>query len=258
MKSQIKSGIGKVLAAMSTNPVGRASLNQEGYSCVPTSAIEMMKSLDKQEDIRKYPAFGSLAESIVADSTSCLYYDRLYTIYQCLANLKGSSRKVTTVEVGVYKGGTSRFMAEAMNSFGMKYSHHAFDTFEGHDAKDITKNDTHKASQFGDTSYEAVKEYLESYPDVTIYKGRFEDTCKLISWNDVEFVYLDVDLYAPTLHALGFFTKRMQAGSIILVDDYGTLSCPGVRQAVDEFLAKDGSFVHFHLLTGQKVLVKVK
>lgn len=256
MKKQIKSAMGKVLSAMSTNPVGRASLNEAGYSCVPLSAIEMIRSLDKQEDIREADAFGPLAKRIVDEQKSCLYYDRLYTIYQCVANMKGKNH-ITMAEVGVYKGGTTRFMAEAALSFGLAYSHFAFDTFEGHDRKDITTNDTHKARQFDDTSLEAVKEYLSGYPGVNIFKGRFEDTCGAISKREFDFVYLDVDLYAPTLHGLRFFSSRLPIGGLILVDDYGTKSCPGVRQAVDEFLVKDNTFVHFHMLSGQKLLVKV-
>ena len=49
---------------------------------------------------------------------SLLYYDRLYTIYQALSNLKvrGAGTNIDMAEVGVYKGGTSYFILSVVES----------------------------------------------------------------------------------------------------------------------------------------------
>lgn len=256
MKKFAKSVIGKVLVALSTNPVGRASINQSGYSMVPAYSLEMVKNADKHEDVSKYPVFGELASQTISDGRSCLGYDRLYTIFQSIQRIKASS--ANTAEVGAYRGGTSKFIAQLEKlKLDTAFQHYVFDTFEGHDAKDIKDIDTHKAQQFNDTSFDSVKELLEPFKFVSVYKGRFEDTCGLIEKKQFEFVHLDMDLYAPTIHALCFFSERMKTGGVIVVDDYGHKSCPGIRKSVDEFLSVDKSFFSFHLLTGQMLVVKL-
>lgn len=256
MKKTVKGMIGKVLKSASLHPVGRASLNQEGHACVPLEMLNIVKNLEKHEDITKYPEFGPLATEVIKEGSTCLYYDRLYTIYQALYNALNQMDVLTTAEVGVYKGGTSKFIASVLES---NYDHYCFDTFEGHDAKDIREVDSHKASQFNDTQFEDVRKLLEKYPNVHIYKGRFEDMCGVVDKKTFDFVHLDVDIYAPTLHALHFFHSRLSKNGIIVVDDYGHRSCPGVRQAVDEFSQrKEGcGYMKFHLLTGQMLMVKV-
>lgn len=69
--------------------------------------------------------------------------------------------------------------------------------------------------------------------------------------------HLDVNLYQPTLFGLKFFVAKMVAGGIIVVDDYEAITCPGVKQAVDEYLAQNKRAVKFGLMTGQCVLVFV-
>lgn len=257
MKRMLKDIIGKMLSAVALNPVGRASLNQVGYVCIPLHGLEILKNLDKHEDITQYPIFGKSAKSVIDKGLTCLYYDRLYTIYQAITNYKPKDGRMTTAEVGVYKGGTSLFMVDLMIECGVHYEHFCFDTFEGHDKLDICDNDTHKVGQFDDTVFDDVKRLFDIYPTVQIYKGRFEDRCGMIEEKTFDVVHLDMDLYAPTLHGLRFLKDRMAARGIIIVDDYGHKSCPGVRQAVDEFLKDNDSFVVFHLLTGQALMIRV-
>ena len=254
MKRTIKGFIGKVMVAAMKVPVIRASINQEGYVCLPAH-MQMLKGADKQEDISEYPGFGEHARKAIDSGLTCLSYDRLYTIWQALM-LSSDTRIINTAEVGVYKGGTSRFIVDVLNVVvDQKVANHfCFDTFEGHDGKDITRSETHKPGQFDDTSFEAVGKVVGN--DCRVYQGRFEDTCIAIDASRFNFVHLDVDLFLPTLHALRFFTSRMKSDGIIVVDDYANTSCNGVKQAVEEFLAGDKSFIRLHLLTGQAILFK--
>lgn len=69
-----------------------------------------------------------------------LYYDRLYTIYQAVSNLKppAAGMALDLAEVGVYKGGTSHFILAALESLGLRPATlHCFDTFEGHSSGDV-------------------------------------------------------------------------------------------------------------------------
>jgi hypothetical protein len=49
-------------------------------------------------------------------------------------------------------------------------------------------------------------------------------------------VHIDVDLFDPTLSSIAFFHPRMVPGGVILLDDYGLDTCPGVTAAIDQFM----------------------
>lgn len=55
--------------------------------------------------------------------------------------------------------------------------------------------------------------------------------------------------------ALNVIWARMSPSGIIVFDDYGFLSCPGAKIAVDSFFEKERA-TRFHLLTGQAIVVK--
>lgn len=216
----------------------------------------------KQVPINELPEFGTLATKVIQERRSTLYYDRLHVIYQALVNLKArfdSTGPLNSVEVGVYKGGTSYFIASASKHLGLQVNHHCFDTFEGHAAQDITSlvDTDHLPAMFSDTQYESVKGYLGGFENVHVFKGRFQDTCNELQDKKIHFVHFDVDIYDPTVFGLHFFDSRLANGGVIVVDDYGFTTCPGVKKAVDEFVAATPGYFSLSLLTGQYLLVKL-
>ncbi len=220
------------------------------------------KSAHKQRDVRKQPVFGELAGAVVDNKRSSLYYDRLYTIYQILESLGFSAQKgdeIKMVEVGIYKGGTSYFIASLAERLGLRYSHYCFDTFEGHKAEDINKSveTDHTSGLFSDTSFESVQQYLQKFKSVQVYKGRFQDRCDALKDMRFNFVHLDMDIYDPTIFALDYFDSRMVKGGAILMDDYGFNSCPGIEKAVHEFTETHTDYFGMALLTGQYLFVKL-
>jgi len=46
-------------------------------------------------------------------------------------------------------------------------------------------------------------------------------------------------------------------GGMMVMDDYGTTTCEGVKRAVDEFTASNPGFRVMHLLTGQAVVTRL-
>lgn len=220
------------------------------------------RSFAFRTDIRETPIFGELARQVVAENRSCLYYDRLYVLFQAMCNLRryaANNASVRIVEVGVFRGGTSAYLAQLAIALDLPFAQiHSFDTFEGHAEADVDRaiDSVHRPGDFSDTSYEAVVEYLRRYPNVTVHKGRFEDRCDVLGNEPLSLLHLDVDLYAPTLHALEFADKRLITGGMCIVDDYETRSCPGVKRAIDEFLASHPQYFALHPLTEQCMLVK--
>jgi len=158
--------------------------------------------------------------------------ERCFIIYQLIQ--QAASLQGAVAEVGVFKGGTARLLAE-----GLKAQHkdlYLFDTFEGMPPTD-PRWDTHQKGDFKDTSLEAVKSFLSGFNKVHFFKGIFPESAKPIEELKFSLVHIDVDIFSSVVDSCGFFYPRMEKGGMIIFDDYGRLSCPGVKVAVDEFFS---------------------
>jgi hypothetical protein len=60
----------------------------------------------------------------------------------------------------------------------------------------------------------------------------------------------------PTLNCLQYFGPKLAAGGIFVVDDYDAVTCPGIKQAVQEYLAGAPYFQTWRLQVDQIVLIK--
>lgn len=225
----------------------------------------LRRTREKLIDLREIGGFGKLAQESIEANYTNHYYDRLFAIYQGIVNVKRNvkdCRSVLLAEVGVFRGGTARFAINCLKELGISdFQMHLFDTFEGHASKDINsqydRTDTHTPGLFGKTSLEGVKAALGDLSGVHFHKGRFADTCGVIEEKVFDYVHLDVDLYEPLVHALAFFADKVSVGGWLIVDDYGFLTCPGAKLAVDDFLAQHKNFTSLILLSGQCVLIRV-
>lgn len=172
--------------------------------------------------------FNALHEQI--RQYTLLSKNRLFMLYQLLKyshNLEGD-----VAEVGVYKGGTAKLMAKTVPCKNV----YLFDTFSGMPAMS-TEIDIHKVKDFSDVSPRSVKSLLKDCPNVTFCEGVFPDTASLIKDKKFSLVHIDVDFYKSIKYCLGFFYGRMVRGGVIVIDDYESPACPGVKKAVCEFLA---------------------
>jgi len=176
---------------------------------------------------------------------------RCFMIYQYAKQMTRLSGSVA--EVGVYKGGTARLLAEIFKSTGKTI--HLFDTFSGMPKSHPTK-DKHIAGDFKDTSLEDVLNYLSNYKNIQVYPGLFPETAQPISHLTFCLVHIDADIYESIKHCCDFFYPRVQRGGIIIFDDYGFLSCPGAKVAVDEYFS-DKIERPCYLPTGQCIISRL-
>jgi O-methyltransferase len=176
---------------------------------------------------------------------------RCYILYQCAKN---SVRIVGDIaEIGVFRGGTAKLLAKTSAPTGKTV--HLFDTFAGMPSVDASI-DLHQAGDFANTSIEAVQAYLRDCNNVRLYKGLFPSTAQPIEQKSFALVHIDVDIYPSVLSCCAFFYPRMERGGMMLFDDYGFLSCPGVKKAVDEFFVGKREFP-IYLPTGQCLVVRM-
>jgi hypothetical protein len=157
-----------------------------------------------------------------------------------------------TAECGAYQGATSYFICR--NICAMKKVHHVFDSFEGLSAPS-DKDGSYWTR--GDLAAEEVtiRENLKEFDFVTYYRGWIPTRFKEVEDRRFVFVHLDLDLYQPTWDSLCFFYPRVNPEGIILCDDYGFITCPGARQAMDEFF-RDRTEEIVSLPTGQGFVIK--
>jgi len=176
---------------------------------------------------------------------------RCYMLYQCA--LQASRLGGDAAEVGVYRGGTARLIASAMQESRARI--HLFDTFEGMPSTDPAY-DEHRQGDFSDTSLPSVQGNLAGLTNVAFYPGFFPATAPPVAHLKFSLAHIDVDIYRSVLDCCAFFYPRMVPGGIMVFDDYGFDTCPGAKQGVDEFF-RETRERPWYLPSGQCVVVKL-
>lgn len=165
---------------------------------------------------------GFIKKSLKAQITACFIY-----------MLKDQLPKGNMAELGVYRGGITRFIAELFPDSTV----YAFDTFEGMPAEMITEKDGYIVpDMFQDV--EDVLEYLD-ISNIVIRKGLFPNTTKGLEDEKFSFVHLDADIYESTLAGLEFFWPRMVKKGVIIFDDFEFELTPGVKMAFNDYFGKN-------------------
>ena len=188
------------------------------------------------------------------------YYSFLAANYIGNNNIKGC-----VVECGVYRGGLSMIMAEAIekhsnNNFNRKY--YLLDTFLGmpkpstqdykinltinHGVKDAiqhTKNkylasleDVDRSSWCLGEIEEVRKNINKSGIDIEkfiLIKGMVEQTLRNNKIPDIAILRLDTDFYSSTITELKILYPKLVKGGVLIIDDYNVWN--GATKATHEY-----------------------
>lgn len=179
--------------------------------------------------------------------------ERKYTV----ASLLGALDRVDgdLAECGVYNGGTAYFIARANQQFGRRRQLHLFDSFAGLSAP-ATIDGIHWHRGDLAISERDTRAKLDEFDCCRFYRGWIPERFSEVGDRRFCFVHVDVDLHQPTLDSIAFFYPRLNAGGILVCDDYGFDSCPGARAAMDQYFADKPDRI-IHLPTGQGVVIKL-
>lgn len=168
-------------------------------------------------------AYGSIRGTTLVSARRCYV---LASLARQTAALPGA-----LAEVGVYRGGTARLLA----LWRKKRTLYLFDTFSGMPETDPAR-DLHRAGDFADTSLDAVRQFLAA--DHAVFRpGIFPASAAGLEAERFSLVRVDCDIYSSVRACCEWFYPRLNPGGAMIFDDYGFLSCPGARNAVDEFFA---------------------
>jgi O-methyltransferase len=181
--------------------------------------------------------------------------ERLYVLH-ALAR-QASFLEGSWYECGVYKGGSAMLLAGLLPK-GRDTCLRLFDTFEGMPETDPDR-DIHRAGDFADTSVEAVrKRVLAATSDasrVTLHPGFIPQTFAGLEDDHIAFAHLDVDIFRSMWDCCQFIYPRLVTGGFMVIDDYGFASCPGTRQAIDEYFA-DKPEIPLVIWAGQAIVFR--
>jgi len=139
-------------------------------------------------------------------------------------------------EAGVYQGGVAYLLKRLwLSETGAVATLRLFDTFTGL-PRTTPGIDNHRQGEFADTSVSAVKDFVGHDLNIDYRVGFIPATFAGLEQSRIRFAHIDLDLYQSTIDCLEFVYPRLLPTAIVVVDDYGLVSCPGVRRATDEFL----------------------
>lgn len=210
-----------------------------GYEIRRVKPLSRFKKIPNAEFYRPYysPWFGNAFARYYATlaSHTLVTIDSCYILHTLLNQALSVEGDVW--ECGVYRGGTAALFAKVIAESGKAKKLYLFDTFTGMPATDKTR-DLHSKGDFSDTSAEAVEAYINSPNIAVLQKGYIPDTFSGLESHRIAFAHIDVDIYKSVMDSLSFIWPRLSPGGFLVIDDYGFPSCPGARQAVDEFFAK--------------------
>ena len=175
-----------------------------------------------------------------------------YELFKKIINIKGS-----IIECGVYKGsGVMAWakLSESLEPYNFLRKVYGFDTFEGFPSvAEEDKSNTN--SEMMNVGY--LKPEFDVYSELHECIGAFNET-RLLKHEDkvilvkgdamktipvftkenphvlVSLLFLDFDLYEPTLLALSEFLPRMPRGAIIAFDELHDRKWPGETRALLE------------------------
>jgi hypothetical protein len=178
-------------------------------------------------------------------------YAGVYSISRFLAISKLVEQSVEVpghiAEIGSWRGANLVYMAKLLRLFDPHSNKqvHSFDTFEG--LQDFSKEDggadKHKGEYKG--SFDELLDVISLYDlddEVVIHRGPVEETMPALLAERTELsfsmVYIDVDLYRPTLLTLQSLHDRLSTGGFFVLDEWNIAMFPGESVAVREFLAE--------------------
>jgi hypothetical protein len=213
-----------------------------------------LSGASKKLDLAKIDGFSQIAGETVAAGRTGMHLDRLYTLWQ---TIHAAPPAPAMIEIGAYLGGSARFIIDTLQAAGRTPRFYVCDTFAGHADTDAAIDTSHHgADKFERASAQDTSAYLAAagYPALDLVVGDIVETSAQIDEESFSFVHLDVDVYPTTDFCLRHFAPRLADDALMVIDDYGFITCPGVKRAVDGFVAECPQYRLFHLLSGQALL----
>jgi len=200
---------------------------------------------------RDDPEFMEIYQCVRSHTLVDIY--RCYELWELVRQVQGTEGDV--LEVGVWRGGTGAVLAAAARRFKRDADTVLCDTFSGV-VKAGERDQAYRGGEHADTSPEIVVRLLESLSlrNCRVVTGIFPDeVAEQMPNRPVALCHIDVDVYESARSISAWVAPRLVPQGILVFDDYGFLSCPGVTQLVDE-MREDQRWYFTYNLNGHAIL----
>ncbi len=183
--------------------------------------------------------------------------ERQFALFNAVRYLVEHDIPGDIVECGVWRGGSSMLMAEALLSEGSdSRSLYLYDTYAGMSEptdKDVNLHGTSSIAKWQRLQKGAINEWdyasreeveknlsATGYPESRLHfvEGKVEETIPATMPERIALLRLDTDWHDSTKHTLEHLFPRLSKGGVLVIDDYGHWQ--GARQAVDEYFKANG------------------
>jgi O-methyltransferase len=158
----------------------------------------------------------------------------------------------------VWRGGTAALIATQARNLGLRDKVYACDTFSGV-VKAGDEDPDYVGGEHADTSRHSVEElFYQTFKlgNIEILTGIFpEETGGKVENLKFRFCHIDVDVYQSAKDVAEWVWERLVPGGIIVYDDYGGDTTPGIARYVDAQLPLKGRIV-LHNLNGHAIVIK--
>ena len=192
--------------------------------------------------------YQAILDSLLAPSIANGYPNCLIHIYQCLENAAKLNLEGCVAEFGVFKGGTTRFIAEVVGALGKSWPIYGFDTFQGFPPRrSLLDMYDHPGAEY--SRFSMVSQYL-SDTSVELVEGDIVETASVLRDKQMLLTFVDTDNYSAAHAALSSVIENTVVGGVIVLDHFTGESrfryTLGERMAANELLVTDPRYFNLH------------
>lgn len=161
------------------------------------------------------------------------------------------------VELGVFKGHTTMFVADYVDFAQWDRRWWLYDTFDGipDDQLDEGWAEKNALAYHGTFSFETVRDQFAIYPNIDVIQGRVPEILAERCPERIAFMHVDLNNVAAEIGALDVLYDRVSPGGVLVFDDYGWAVSREQHLAENAWFAARGLQI-LALPTGQGLLVK--
>lgn len=161
------------------------------------------------------------------------------------------------VELGVFRGHTTLFLADYLDFAKIPRTWRLYDTFDGipEDQLDPNWAERNEAVYRNTYSFEEVRDRFAAYPNIRVIQGRVPEVLEADPPEQIAFLHVDLNNSTAEIAALDLLFDRIPSGGVIVFDDYCWSASRAQHDAEKAWFAARG----LHILpmpTGQGVFVK--
>jgi len=171
------------------------------------------------------------------DSLMWRHWNIAFSVRHAVRNTGGN--ELIAVECGVGDGLTAHFaMAQALAEDLVSVELHLYDAWTAMRPEDLTEVERPVTGTYSDLSQERTRRNLaDNAANLRWHPGFIPATLDETAPESISWLHVDLNSAAATTASLEFFWPRLQAGGVIVFDDYGWTFFDETRVAVNEFFA---------------------